>query len=741
MINSSDLTPVQRALVERPTYDKIFLEGAAGTGKTTAAIARLRALLDSGIPADQIALLVPQRSVALPYADALRQMTLPPGGQVRIHTVSGIAREMVALHWLQVAERAGFATAATPPTFLSLETAQYIMARVVTPLIEDEGYFETVTIPRGRLYSQLIDNLNKAAVVGFPFSEIAERLKPAWVGESISARMFDEVQEAANRFRAACLAYNLLDFSLLTETFLKYTLPLCADHLFARSRHLILDNVEEDTYAAHALFYEWLGRADSALVIFDTEAGYRRFLGADEDSASSLRAACTTQIEFTDSVVSSSDVGALTADLTRILGEYTEEVDGDSRAAFDYDAVRFYPEMLDWAVKRTADLIAEGVPKDEIVILAPFMSDALRFSLIERLDAAHISARSHRPSRALRDEPVIRALLTLAKLAHPEWQIAPDVRDIANALMMGLSSGESGALDLPRAFLLATHAYPSADSPARLAPFDSLPPELQSRITYTVGDKYEHLRTWLEATIADHPAAMPPPEADAKPKRGRRKAEAPPPPASPLDHFFSRLFGEVVSGRGFGLYHDLIAADAIAALVESARGFRKTLERLRAGAESDPNPQALPNIGLEYIRMVEAGVIANQYISTWLRPDTNAILVVPATTFLMNNRPASHQFWLDVSGRGWTERVYQPLTHPYVLSRSWQAGAQWTDEDEEAVRRDALFRLVIGLLRRCRVGIHLGITELGETGSGGQSLLIEAFNRLLRHQQDANPPT
>ena len=47
-----------------------------------------------------------------------------------------------------------------------------------------------------------------------------------------------------------------------------------------------------------------------------------------------------------------------------------------------------------------------AIPANEIVILAPFMSDALRFSLIERLRENGVAARSHRPSRALRDEPL-----------------------------------------------------------------------------------------------------------------------------------------------------------------------------------------------------------------------------------------------------------------------------------------------------------------------------------------------
>ncbi len=80
--------------------------------------------------------------------------------------------------------------------------------------------------------------------------------------------------------------------------------------------------------------------------------------------------------------------------------------------------------------------------------------------------------------------------------------------------------------------------------------------------------------------------------------------------------------------------------------------------------------------------MVQAGVIAAQYLGGWRLEAEAAVLLAPAYTFLMANRPVEVQFWLDVGSRGWAERLYQPLTHPYVLSRAWQPGRLWTDADE-----------------------------------------------------------
>jgi hypothetical protein len=178
----------------------------------------LRGLLSQGVPADSILVLTPQRTLQLPYETALLDPSIGPGGQVTLATVGGLARRMVDLFWPLVADMAGFAHPDQPPVFLTLETAQYYMARLVRPLL-DEGFFASVTIDRNRLYSQIIDNLNKAASVGFPYTEIGERLSSAWVGDPGQRRVYADAQECASRFRQFCLEHNLLDFSLQLDIF------------------------------------------------------------------------------------------------------------------------------------------------------------------------------------------------------------------------------------------------------------------------------------------------------------------------------------------------------------------------------------------------------------------------------------------------------------------------------------------------------------------------------------------
>ena len=174
-------------------------------------------------------------------------------------TIGGLAQRMCDLFWPIAAEAAGFKNPDQPPVFLTLETAQYYMAYLVRPLLE-QGYFQSLTIDRNRLYSQILDNLNKSAVVGFPYTEIGSRMDAAWFGDPVQRRIYQDAQECATLFREYCLDHNLLDFSLQLEIFSNILWPQeqVQDYLKRTYRHLIYDNVEEDAPRAHDIINEWL---------------------------------------------------------------------------------------------------------------------------------------------------------------------------------------------------------------------------------------------------------------------------------------------------------------------------------------------------------------------------------------------------------------------------------------------------------------------------------------------------
>jgi len=701
------LTNEQQALLELPAHSRIFLHGMAGTGKSTAGAHWLKKLLQMGIPAHKILVFVPQRALAQPYLSVSRDDDVQAHSIINTVTLGGLARRMVDLYWPVVSRESGVVNPDLPPHFLTLETAQYYMAHLVRPLIEQAGFFESLTINRNRIYSQILDNLNKAAIVGFPYQEIGERLKSAWVGDIEQIHIYDDVQHCATHFRNFCLENNLLDFSLQVELFRNnlWRSPLCHGYLTDTYRHLIVDNVEEDTPVSHDILREWIPEFDSALVIFDENAGYRFFLGADVQSAASIREVCDHSLEFTENLVCSEGLGHLKNGIRKTIASL-----GGSSANLpepDFIALqtalaapqknpKYFPAMVKWVTTQVKSLIEEGVPPGEIVILAPFMPDVMRFALSNELDEIGISHYSNRPSRSLRDEPATQTMLTLATTAFPKWEMLPKRINLAFALMQVIDG-----LDLIRAQLLTAYVYASNSADVVLKPFETVPPEVRDRITYQVGERYDHLRIWLEAID--------------------------PETVLPLDFFFNRLFGEVLSQPGYGFHDDLDSGNTIANLIESIQKFR--------WAVGSQLPEESFDIGKEYIQMVNDGVIAAQYIHASREEPPEAVFISPAYTFLISNQPVDVQFWLDIGSPSWYQRLNQPLTQPYVLSRHWEERDVWDAENELAASYQTLEKLSVGLVNRCRKKIYLGMSELDVRGFENRGLLIRIIQHVLQSAQ------
>lgn len=713
-MSDSDPVAVDSALLFR----KVFLEGIAGSGKTTYAAQHMLAWLASGVDPSRLLIFVPQMPLARPYQQALHSSDYGGGAPI-ITTFASFAREAVRVYWTELAAPLGVGDPRREPIFLNIETTQYFMARFALPRIANgEFALNDMRVAPPRIISQVIDNLNRAALMGFSLEEVAERLGGAW-GERDSSRLavFQRARTLALEFRAHCLQHNLLDFSLTIEAFRRFVQPLPEFQTFLQARFdfLLAENIEEDTPAAHDFLAALLPYVQGALLLYDKDGGLRTFLGADPDSAYALRGLCDDHLIMPHSHVMSADVAALSAAFNRILSPRFEpdlQAEGDPNVAFSYSANRFYPQMIEAVADQIAALVAAGVQPRQIAVLSPFLNDSLRFSLTyalrqrEELYGIQIPVLTHRPSRALTDDAITRALLTFTLIAHPHWLdgstlIAPPVKDVADALALCISD-----LDPLRARLLAEIIYRvKRDDQNVLRPslsaFAKLEADKQARIGYRVGQRYDALREWLDSYRArlEHGENI------------------------PLDHFLRRLFGEKLSQKGYALHNNLEAGRVAAQLIASVQSFRQTLYDRYEGDWSET--------GREYLSLVSQRLLPALYAQSWQDENADAVLMMPANTFLLRNRYVDYQFWLDVGSSGWFERLEQPLTHPYVLRREYLPDQVWTDDDEAAAEEAALYRTVIGLVRRCRHHIYIALADLGESGFEQSGKLLRALQRLV----------
>ncbi len=704
------LTSLQQRIVSFPREGggSLFVRGVPGTGKSTAMLARLAALLREGRRPYEILVLVPQRAQGDRYEGMLAQLQAPTRGGVEIVTFYSLAQRAVGLFWPLVAKEAGFRNPDREPTFLTIETTQYFMWRLVEPLIAREGYFGNLVIRRGRLLSQLIDNLNKSALVGFDHTDIYRRLKGAWPGDAENVNNFWQAQDCAVRFRKYCLEQNVLDFSLVTEVYHRYLLrhPVYQRYFRARYRHLLADNLEENVPVAHDLVLWAMQQCRSTVLACDEGGGHRIFLGADARGAMEIGEHCGEHVALKQLMEPTSNTLALAATICRSLRlDYASlpATGSPKRAILGQGPVqgKYWITMIRWVAEQVEALVKEGTPPGEIALVAPYVNEVMRFTIQEELAHRGIALYLLRPSTPFRQDPVIRSLLTLALLAHPQWrdplsgepQPLP-VEDLSLVLETVLEG-----LDPIRARHLAQAALRGSERTLRdLSGVSNGSPKVDGRgqedlgrlweiVGYQIRQRYETLRVWIETYAQNEP--------------------------EPLDIFLSRLFGDLLSQPGYGFAEQADRARAYGRLVESVFKFRSAVALDEGTAQSKLTEQ---DVAREYVQLILGGIATAEYLLDRPEGEHNAVILATAYAYLTRDLRSQVQFWIDLGSDGWWNRPSQPLTHPHVLSRHWPVGQVWTDENEELSKREALGRVMQGLAARCTRGVYLATSELGLAG-------------------------
>ena len=710
---TQQLTANQERIVRfsRTGGERLCVVGAAGCGKSTALSARLASLLREGARPNEILVLLPQRAQVARFERELSILEAPTRGGCDLITFYGFTRRAVSLFWPLVARDAGFAQPDREPTFLTIETTQYYMWRIVGPLLRNEGYFSDLTIRRERLLSQLIDNLNKSAVVGFDHAEISRRLRSAWTGDAQRLTSYAQAQDCAARFRRHCLDNNLLDFSLVTEVFSRHLLPhpTFGSYFDSHYRHLMVDDLEENVPAAHG-FIRWaMPRCQSTVLTHDPGGGYRVFLGADASGAADLCAEIKQQVELLEPLRGDSGPRALALAAERQLGltkaaPNTAPQDG----IVTQSSHSYWIEMIHWAADQIAERVEAGTPANRIAVIAPYVSEVMRFAMEERLGVRGIAVHLLRPSSPLIHDPIARGVLNLAILAHPDWSLTIQdnahrlsSEDVALALQAALAD-----LDPLRAQILAAAALPPGESHLHsLETLSERHPRLWSRVGFRVRPHYGDLLAWL----------------------GAYQSEG----AQSLDLMLNRLFSELLTQPGFAFCRRPDLARSYARLVESVSRFYQALRR--DGALPDDE------IGSQYVELLLSGLASASYVADWpLTVPDGAVVLAPAQSYLTRDLRCDYQFWLDLGSIGWWTRPNQPLTNPYVLARSWPIGHPWRDIEEQQASREALGRVIVGLAARCHKGIYMAHCDLGLDGAEQQGRLHRVLMAALGPRSQAH---
>ena len=607
---------------------------------------------------------------------------------------------MSALFWPLVAGKSGFTHPYQPPTLLTYDLAQLLMWRLVQPDL-NTGAFAELRLRPQQIISQLLDTLNRAALNGLTLDEAIERQMMTWSGEKERLRHLQNAGSIARRFRDYCLQNSLLDLSLTIEVFNRQLVDNAEFHRYfsERYRHLLVDNIEEQTPAGQYFVESLIDLTQSAAIVYDEGGGYKRFMAADPAGAARFQTRCDLVLHFDQRFQAIAPLERLANQVDNKLQQTALPVEGAGEVILALAGGRYRREMVEELIPLLHAQLEEGVPASEIAIITPYLDGALRYMLGRALSEAGIPYRLLRRRSSPREEPRIRAWLTWLSLAFPQWQISPTTYDVAEALALSIYG-----LDPARAQLIADNLYD--ENGPQLFPVDSVEENLQERIGNDFLSRVEELRLWLDDIDAQRP----------------------------LDIFLHDLFAELLSSSRFQAQPDLAGAAVCDWLVQTATRLRTAAKAMGLKTNQE--------IGAAFIDGIYQGLVSANPPDLGEPPDPDGVTVSTIYGYLLAGKPVQVQVWLETAASGWWDIPRQPLSNAFVLVPQRDPLTPWTMADDFAVRNQLLSRIIRGLTNRSSKGIIIANSDLDRRGVRQEGPLWRALEPLLKsdgQKLTANP--
>ncbi len=652
--------------------------GPTGAGKTSALMRRYYEWVRSGARTDQVLVLT---AGAAHSSFWRKNLKLEAHGPIEAHSFFGFLQRELNLFWAPVQAAVPQLKSWVRPEFLNVEIAHHLMRALVEPVAPE--FSAQLKAGPQRVAIQIASNLSTvASSAGLSAGEMARRLTMA--DRADKAGLYDTVQALLENFRENCLEAGILDYGLSLQLFTGVLMQHAPylEHLKGRYRFLLVDDLDESVPAEQDFLGALASQLEQAVFAFGTDGGHAGFMGADPVSAMTRFRPGAEVIELTGSHTCSPEAFEFGEALAeRIMGRrptkrFTEIV--EARIATDLRG-----DMLTQVLEKVGELLDRGVPAGQIVLLSPHIDKALEVTARRVLGARGTAVQNLSLSRRLVDEPYARAIITLAGLVHPQWNIPRDsAGSFANAMQLLLK------LDPVRASILGDAIWRSGDLP------DLDETGLRRRIGYERAEAYEYLRKWI------HEARV----------RGEWAT----------DEFAQAAVAEVMAP----LVGDLTVEQlhACQQLLISAHRFRQAMERFGPGA-----------YGQEYVKMLTEGTVAAEPLEAY-DPARDAVTLATPFAYLTSRLSSQYQIWTDISGDGWYPNDVKELANPHVLSRRWEEGERWTDSRNNRIRQGNGARTVRALVRRCTGRIILAECSLSAWGQEQEGGLAEAFSDLVREK-------
>lgn len=373
----------------------MLLEGSIASDKTVKLIEKYVSLLNSGVYASEILVLVQNSQLKNKFVEStLNKLQISAVEKLEVHSFFSLVYNTIIDNWAVLENINPYPGTEILPNLAGLEVSQFILKDIIKE-VEFKGYNSKKSLLHQlfRRYSLIVQNNLTDDEVDWRSRVLKESFAP-------------DAKAALKKMLAKTLA--LRDFDYLRQGLVFNYIYKNTDY-FKNIKYIIVDDGDEITPICFDFIKHLAPQLKEVFIAFDKKGASRTgYLSADRTAVWEF------ENLFKESVISIDSNTKLKFDAESIFNNAALEKT-DVLQNFSLQSPSKRAKMIDLAVNQINALLKAKVKPSEIAIITPIVDDMLKFSLKESIKN-HTNLLFLSGSEKLIQNPLVLSVLTIIKL-------------------------------------------------------------------------------------------------------------------------------------------------------------------------------------------------------------------------------------------------------------------------------------------------------------------------------------
>lgn len=663
----------------------ILIKGKSASGKTTMAVSKYKNMIgNENIKSSNILCLFMNKYQNITWT---REMDFNMTSETRKNSYYGFIRKELSLYWPYVVENCNeLKINLLKPEFASFDATNYAMKALVEYFRTSKGYFSEINSTSSKIASDLISNINNAALSLVPFNEIGTRLYNSLEVKDFCAKeTYNQLDEVIQYYISKLLGSGVVDYGLCFYLYNKYLLEDARYFNMNNIKYLIVDDIDQASPAELDFIFKLINNVDKAYLFYNPNGGFCSYYGANTNYLKGKLNIDYDEVTLDEHFCCNDEfIDFSRAIENRAHNDYGEKKISDNLPVYIDLTSQLRCEMVEKISFKIEELINQGVKPKDIAIICPFNDFVISHELLKKTKELGISVMETSKKYRFIDNEYLQPLIILAVLCNFYISIRLTSEDYKNFFSFMLQ------LDIIRSSLLSDLVNASGE-------MRDINKAVQDRVGIEVASNYNELKKWIS---------------DYKESNLTRNM--------PLGEFFRKAFLEVFTSISKVKQH---VGDYLS-IYENCESFVNTLDKLQFKGKSSEERF------IEFIRREGKDFYSLNDIQEMLLQE-NSIVFTSPYTYLTSNLSSKVQIWADINSNMWCSRNVKELSNYYVLRSNWDINDIYTQEIESNNIYRNLMSVVDGLLRKCRGELYIYGSGYSLNGYEQQSIFADIIVEIL----------